>query len=78
MSEKTEKKAKSTATDKESATYQVMLSEIETIVRDVASPDLDLDDMVGKVERGYTLIKAMRTRLEETKGKIEHLRQEFE
>jgi exonuclease VII small subunit len=39
---------------------------------------LDLDAMVGKVERGYGLIKAMRQRLEETRQKVEHLRVELE
>jgi exodeoxyribonuclease VII small subunit len=58
----------------ESQTYQVMLDEVEGIIREVASPDLDLDAMVSKVERGYTLIKSMRERLDETKGKIEKLR----
>ena len=57
--------------------YVDLLTEVEAIVRDVASPDLDLDQLVAKVERGYTLIKTMRTRLDQTKGRVEQLRDEF-
>ena len=41
-------------------------------------PHLDLDDMVSKIERGYNLIKSMRTRLETTKQKVDQLRLDFE
>lgn len=63
---------------KESETYREMLEEVEGVVRAVGSPEVDLDDMVKEVERGYGLIKAMRGRLEETKKKIELLRLEFD
>ncbi len=63
---------------KESLTYQSMLQEVESIVRDVASPELDLDQMVQKVERGYELIRSMKLRLDETKLRIEQLHQKFE
>ncbi len=62
----------------ESKTYKEMLERVETIVKDVAAPDLDLDDMVGKIEQGYGLIKEMRARLDQTKEKIEKLRMDFE
>jgi exodeoxyribonuclease VII small subunit len=58
--------------------YQTMLEEVETIVRSVAGGQLDLDQVVQEVERGYTLINTMRHRLSETKVRIETLRQEFE
>ncbi len=67
-----------TETQKESATYKGMLDQVETIVKEVGSPDLDLDDMVAKIERGYGLIKTMRQRLDQTKEKIEKLRIDFE
>jgi exodeoxyribonuclease VII small subunit len=63
---------------KESATYKVMLEQVEGIVRDVSTTDLDLDDMVAKIEQGYSLIKTMRSRLDETKERIEKLRLVFE
>ena len=62
----------------ESVTYKIMLGEVETIVREVAAPEVDLDEMVDKVERGYHLIKAMRDRLGTTKQKVEQLRLDFE
>jgi hypothetical protein len=42
------------------------------------SDEIGAAEVVGKVERGYTLIKSMRERLDETKGKIEKLRAQFE
>ena len=62
----------------ESATYKGMLNDVENLVKAVGQPDLDLDDMVTKIEHGYNLIKAMRTRLETTKQKVEQLRLDFE
>ncbi len=64
-------------TTTESKTYQDMLSEVELIVREVGSPQIDLDKMVDKVERGYALIQAMQTRLNNTKARIEELSSKF-
>jgi exodeoxyribonuclease VII small subunit len=58
---------------KDSQSYQALLNEVETLVQEISSGKLDLDDMVAKVEKGYGMIKSMRTRLEEVKGKIETL-----
>ena len=63
---------------KESETYQAMLTEVEAIVREVGSPELDLDLMVKKVERGYDLIKSMQARLDNTKSRIDELSGQFE
>ncbi len=63
---------------KESQSYQNMLVEVETLVRDIAAPDLDLDAMVQKVERGYELIRTMKLRLEETKTRIDQLHQRYD
>lgn len=64
--------------ESQSVTYKAMLDEVEAIVKEVSSEGLDLDLMVQKIERGYSLIKAMRKRLAETKTKVETLRLEFE
>jgi len=59
----------------DSQNYQKMLEEAEAIVQDIGSGKMDLDQMVSKIERGYILIKDMRHRLDETKLKIEKLRE---
>lgn len=62
----------------ESKTYRQLLLEVEGICRDIARPDLDLDEMISKVERGYLLISKMRERLDRTRTKIDQLRGEME
>lgn len=62
----------------ESERYQTMLHEVEGIVRELSGPDVDLDDMVAKVERGYSLIQKMGERLKVTRERIEELSKTFE
>ena len=62
----------------ESQTYQSMLESVEKIVSDISSEKLELDHVVKEVEKGYELIRKMRSRLDETKQKIDHLRLEYE
>lgn len=57
----------------ESRSYQSMLTEVEKILATIASPDLELDELVVKVEGGYQLLRQMRERLKEVKGKVEQL-----
>ena len=63
---------------KESESYQAMLNEVESIVKEVGSQSLDLDLMVSKVERGYELIQSMQGRLVATKNRIDDLSRQFE
>lgn len=63
--------------EKESQNYQAMLTQVETLVQEISSGKLDLDDMVAKVEKGYGMIKNMRARLEDVKGKIETLHADY-
>jgi len=63
---------------KDSVTYQKMMMEVEDILKNVSDPNIDLDMLVHKVERGYALIKEMKSRLDVTKKKIESLRSDFE
>jgi exodeoxyribonuclease VII small subunit len=63
---------------KESQTYQSMLGELDELVRQVSQGQMDLDDIVGRVEHGYKLIATMRERLDATKTRVEKLRVDFE
>lgn len=71
-------KDKDKETENESQSYQLMLEEVEGIVRTVSGGPMDLDEVVSRVERGYKLIKTMRQRLDTTKARVEKLRTEFE
>lgn len=62
----------------ESVKYQEMLEEVEGIVKQMSSPDLDLDQMVNKVEKGYELIQSMRSRLQQTKERIDQLHEKHQ
>lgn len=74
---KHESKRKITS-DADGKTYQAMLSELDEIVRTVGHGQLDLDQVVEKIEHGYKLISVMRHRLDQTKAKVEALRVDFE
>jgi len=63
---------------KESETYQNMLEKVEGIIAEVAKPELDLDQLIEKVDQGYSLIETMKKRLEETKQKVEQLNEKYE
>ena len=65
-------------TKPESRAYQSMLGELDEIVRAVGQGQLDLDDVVGKIEHGYKLIATMRERLDATKARVEKLRVDFD
>ena len=65
-------------TKSDSRAYQSMLGELDDIVRAVGQGQLDLDDVVGKIEHGYKLIATMRERLDATKARVEKLREDFE
>ena len=70
--------SKTKTSAKESQTYQAMLTELDDIVRQVGHGQLDLDEIVGKIEHGYKIIATMRERLDATKAKVEKLRVDFE
>ncbi len=58
----------------ESKRYREMLEEVEAIVRDLGQNKQDLDEVTGKVQRGFEIIKAMKARLDDTRMQIEKLR----
>lgn len=70
--------AKEKTTQVSSQSYQKMVQELETIIQEVSSSDVDLDQIVTKVERGYGLVRAMNDKISKTKLRIESLRANFE
>ncbi len=63
---------------KESESYQEKLQQAENIIKDIANESIDLDTLVEKVDHGYTLLKEMQDRLEQTKVKIENMQKKHE
>lgn len=63
---------------KESASFEDMMQEVQTLVRSMSDDQCPLDDIVLKVERGFRLIHSMRTRLTDTRQRLEGLQKEFE
>lgn len=64
--------------EKDSEKYSQMLQRVEDIVHQISTNDIDLDDMVEKVEEGYHLIQKMRDKLATTKERIEDLHKKYE
>jgi exodeoxyribonuclease VII small subunit len=62
----------------ESAKYQEMLAQVEKILAEISTQDIDLDEMIARVEKGYELIHAMKDRLDGAKNRIEELHQKYE
>lgn len=58
--------------------YTARLYRVEKIVEELGSNNLNLDEVVGKVEEGYKLIAELKQKLGETKMRVEQLRQKFE
>ncbi len=59
---------------KESKRYREMLDEVEAIVRDLGQNKQDLDEVTGKVQKGFEIIKSMKDRLEQTRAQVEKIR----
>jgi exodeoxyribonuclease VII small subunit len=53
--------------------YQTMLKKIETILKDIEDPNLDLDKLLNKVEVGHELIRTMQEKLLQTEKKIKEV-----
>ena len=59
--------------ENESQTYSKMQKQLEKIVDEINVSDVDLDQLIKRVETGYELINQMRNRLDQSKKKIEEL-----
>lgn len=65
MSEKTDKKKKA-----DEPTYAAACGELETILRDIESGEIDLDVLSEKVERAAALLAICRQKLAATETKV--------
>jgi exodeoxyribonuclease VII small subunit len=61
----------------EGKVYEEMMSEVGEIVRQLNENEVGLDELVKKVERGYTLIRSMQERLDQAKMQVEELKGQF-
>ena len=62
----------------ESQSFQKMVTDVESIITEISSNNIDLDEVLEKTEKGYKLLASMRVRLKEAKDKIEQLKVEYE
>lgn len=62
----------------ESQSFQKMVTEVESIITQISSNHIDLDEVLEKTEQGYKLLSSMRERLKEAKDKIEQLKTDYE
>lgn len=69
--------ATKTKNSKESEKYEVMLNKVETIIENINNESIPLDELLDQVKEGYSLISQMKSRLEETKEKVETLNEQF-
>lgn len=58
--------------------YKDLLKEVKQIVEDLSSENIDVDEMVDKVEKGFAMITTMKDRLNQTKDKIEDLYKKYD
>ncbi len=64
--------------EENSISYEAMLHEVETLVSQMNQNEISLDDLVGKVEHGFQLIKQMHARLARAKMQVEEIKQSYD
>lgn len=57
----------------EKRTFEKAMTELETVVRQLESSNLTLDESLSQFERGITLTRECEALLSEAKGKVEKL-----
>jgi exodeoxyribonuclease VII small subunit len=57
--------------------YNEAISEIEDILRQIESEELDVDDLSAKVKRAYFLLKLCKEKLHATEKDIEQIVKDF-
>jgi exodeoxyribonuclease VII small subunit len=58
--------------------FSESLAELESIVQALEGGDLDLEDAIARYERGVTLLKACRAKLDDAEQKVTMLMGELE
>lgn len=62
----------------ESQKFQELLSQVDVIIKEISDPQLDLDQLTQKVELGFSVVQSLKTKLDQTKMKIETIRSSFQ
>lgn len=63
---------------KKAASYQEMNKELESLLSDLQSSDMDIDEALKAYERGMELVKELETYLKTTENKIIKIKTQFE
>jgi len=53
--------------------WEVATKELDEIVEYLEGPDVNVDDLITKLQRGAEIIEALETRLTATKAKVEEI-----
>ncbi len=61
----------------EAQKFQDLLNQVDGIIKEISDPKLDLDQLTQKVELGFSLVQDLKTKLDQTKLKIESIRATF-
>lgn len=59
-------------------TYRAALEELESIIQEIESEEISIDDLSLKVKRAATLLKFCKEKLRETEGDIQAILGEME
>ena len=62
----------------DSLTFRQAMSELDSVVSELDSNTLELEDSLKKYERGAALVRALRTRLDEAQQRVDVLMGELE
>lgn len=62
---------------KESFDYQKLSAELDKILEDMQSTDIDIDDAVKKYEKGMQILAQLERQLKTAENKVKKVRSEF-
>lgn len=63
---------------KSNASYKQLSEELETILNELQSGELDIDEAVKKYERGMQVLKALETYLKTAENKVQKIKASFD